>query len=259
MMTSEPEVAFVWVWLPGAVEPVIAGRLDVVDRIASFTYGRSYLERSDAMPLYMPELPLRRGPIMPLVGDIAGCIADAGPDSWGQRVILNCRVGADALDTTQLGRLTYLLDSGSDRIGALDFQEPPSAYIARAGGDASLQELAESAERVEQGIPLSPALDAALLRGSSIGGARPKALLDAEDRRLIAKFSSSTDTCPMVKGEYVAMQLAARAGCNVANVQIGRRRFGVAAQPRLALQDCARISTCRGPSPPSLRARGSLI
>jgi serine/threonine-protein kinase HipA len=219
-MSSEPDRAFVWVWLPGALEPVVAGRLDVVNRVVSFTYGRSYLENLDAIPLYLPELPLRRGPIAPLVGDIAGCIADAGPDSWGQRVILNRRAGADALDTTQLGRLTYLLESGSDRIGALDFQASPSEYIARSAGHAPLQELAESAERVEQGIPLSPALDAALLRGSSIGGARPKALLDAGERRLIAKFSSTTDTYPMVKGEYMAMELAARAGLDAAKVEL---------------------------------------
>jgi serine/threonine-protein kinase HipA len=29
-MTSEPREAFVWIWLPGAAEPVVAGRLDRV-------------------------------------------------------------------------------------------------------------------------------------------------------------------------------------------------------------------------------------
>ena len=116
MMTSEPDLAFVWVWLPGALGPVVAGRLDVIDGVVWFAYGRSYLENPDAIPLYLPELPLGSGPIAPLVGDIAGCIADAGPDSWGQRVILNRRLGAEAVDTAQLGRLTYLLESGSDRI-----------------------------------------------------------------------------------------------------------------------------------------------
>ena len=40
--------------------------------------------------------------------------------------------------------------------------------------------------------------------------ARPKALLDAGDRKLIAKFSSTSDTFPMVQGEFVAMELARR-------------------------------------------------
>lgn len=219
-MTSEPQQAFVWIWLPGAIDPVVAGRLDTAGEITTFTYGRSYLAREDGVALYLPELPLIRGPISPLVGEVAGCIADAAPDAWGQRVILNRRVGRNALDTSDLNLLTYLLESGSDRIGALDFQTSASAYLPRGTGTATLKELAESAERVEQGIPLSPALDQALLHGSSVGGARPKALLSDGDRRLIAKFSSTTDTYPVVKGEFVAMELARRAGLNVAKVEL---------------------------------------
>jgi serine/threonine-protein kinase HipA len=222
-MTSEPQQAFVWVWLPGAAAPVVAGRLDTAGELVTFTYGRSYLAREDRIALYLPELPLGRGPISPLVGDIAGCIADAAPDGWGRRVILNSRVGRNALDTTDLNPLTYLLESGSDRIGALDFQASASEYVARWTANATLTELAESAERVErveQGVPLSPALDQALLHGSSVGGARPKALLSDGARWLIAKFSSTTDTYPVVKGEFVAMELARRAGLNVAAVAL---------------------------------------
>jgi serine/threonine-protein kinase HipA len=221
-MTSELESqqAFVWVWLPGAADPVVAGRLDTVGEIVTFTYGRSYLAREDRIALYLPELPLVRGPISPLAGDVAGCIADAAPDAWGRRVILNRRVGRSALDTTDLHLLTYLLESGSDRIGALDFQASASEYAARLAGSATLTELAESAERVEQGVPLSAALDQALLHGSSVGGARPKALVSDGARRLIAKFGSTTDTYPVVKGELVAMELARHAGLNVAAVEL---------------------------------------
>lgn len=219
-MTSEPERAFVWVWLPGAVDPVVAGRLDAEGRVLVFTYGRSYLEREDRVPLYLPELPLGRGAIPPRVGAVAGCIADAGPDAWGQRVILNRLTGSAAADTTDLTPLTYLLESGSDRTGAIDFQASAEEYVARSLDQASLEELAESAERVELGVPLSPALDQALLRGSSVGGARPKALLRDGGRQLIAKLSSTTDTYPVVKGEFVAMELARRAGIETAPVEL---------------------------------------
>jgi len=219
-MTSEPQRAFVWVWLPGAADPVVAGRLDIAGTVITFTYGRSYLARKDRIALHLPELPLDRGPISPLVGDVAGCIADAAPDSWGRRVILNRGVGRNAVDTTNLNLLTYLLESGSDRIGALDFQTSASQYVERSTGHATLTELAQSAERVEQGIPLSPALDQALLHGSSVGGARPKALLSDDARRLIAKFSSTADSYPVVKGEYLAMELARRAGLDVAAVEL---------------------------------------
>lgn len=219
-MPSEPEVAFVWVWLPGAAEPVVAGRLDPVGPIVTFTYGQSYLERENRIPLYLPELPLERGAISPLIGEIPGCIADAGPDAWGQRVILYRLTGRADAETTELGPLTYLLQSGSDRIGALDFQASPSEYVPRAMKHATLDELAESAERVERGLPLSPELDQALLHGSSVGGARPKALVDGEESKLIAKFSSTTDTFPVVQGEFVAMEMARRAGIDVAPVRL---------------------------------------
>jgi serine/threonine-protein kinase HipA len=219
-MTSEPEHAFVWVWLPGTVDPVVAGRLDIEERALVFSYGRSYLERENRIPLYLPELPLGRGPIPPRIGEVAGCIADAAPDAWGQRVILNRLTGAPDAETTALTPLTYLLESGSNRSGALDFQTSAERYVPRSLDQATLEELAESAERVELGVPLSPALDQALLHGSSVGGARPKALLRADDRRLIAKFSSTTDTYPVVKGEFVAMELARRVGIETATVEL---------------------------------------
>ena len=58
------------------------------------------------------------------------------------------------------------------------------------------------------------------MHASSIGGARPKALIDDGPRRLIAKFSSSSDTFPVEQGEYVAMELAHRAGLKVARVEL---------------------------------------
>jgi serine/threonine-protein kinase HipA len=221
-MTSEPQQVFVWIWLPGTAEPVVAGRLDPIGPIANFTYGRSYLEREEAISLYLPELPLESGQIPPRVGPIPGCIADAGPDAWGQRVILNRLTGRADVDTTALNPLTYLIESGSDRIGALDFQVSPTEYVPRAMEHATLDELAEAADLVEKGVPLTPELDRALLHGSSVGGARPKALLGDRETTLIAKFSSATDTFPVVKGEFVAMELARRAGIDVAPVRLAR-------------------------------------
>lgn len=214
-MTSSRE-AFVWVWLPGASDPVVAGRLTDRGTVVTFTYGRSYLERADAIALYLPELPLRRGEIAPLSGQIAGCMADAGPDAWGRRVIEHRRAGQD-LD---LATLAYLLESGSDRIGGLDFQASATEYVPRGGGEAALDDLVEAAERVERGLPLTPALDRALLHGSSVGGARPKALLVDGHRWILAKFSSTTDSYPVVKAEYAAMELARRAGLDTARVEL---------------------------------------
>lgn len=225
-MTSKLDYneGYVWVWLPQATEPVVAGRLTVDGEKLFFNYGKSYLERAmDAIAIYDPELPLRPGLIPPLDGlNIPGCIRDSAPDAWGRRVIINRRLGqkGDAIDTAQLNELTYLLESGSDRIGALDFQLSATEYVPRYANNASIQELMESAERVEKGIPLTPELDQALFYGSSIGGARPKALVEQAEKKYIAKFSASNDFYSVVKAEFIAMRLAKLVGLDVAPVKL---------------------------------------
>lgn len=228
MMTSKTDKeAFVWIWLPNEIKPVVAGRLEADNGNVLFNYGKSYLERINdsrsVMSIYEPELPLNTG-ILPLLDGLTmpSCIRDAAPDAWGRRVIINKtlgRKGAES-DTADLGELTYLLESGSDRIGALDFQRSPTEYIPRAANNVSMEELIESAERVENGVPLTPELDQALFHGSSIGGARPKALIQDQGKKYVAKFSSGTDLYSVVKAEFIAMRLATLAGLNVAPVKL---------------------------------------
>ena len=228
-MTSKGDnkEAFVWIWLPNETEPVIAGKLEADNGNILFNYGKSYLERvsetKQAIPLYEPELPLKAG-ILPLPDGLSmpGCIRDAAPDAWGRRVIINKKLGLKGArtDTTVLDELTYLLESGSDRIGALDFQHSPSEYVPRLATNVTLEELQNSAARVEKGTLLSPELDQALFHGSSIGGARPKALIEDQGIKYVAKFSSSTDLYSVVKAEFIAMRLAQYAGINVAPVKL---------------------------------------
>ncbi len=224
-MTSDSRYAeaYVWVWLPGATDAVVAGRLAPDGDRLLFHYGQSYLDRPEAIPLYLPELPLQPG-MLPLIPGLSmpGCIRDSAPDAWGRRIISNRRFGhkRKQIDTSQLDELTYLLESGSDRIGALDFQQSRTDYVPREPQTATLSELISGAERVEKGIPLTPALAQALLHGSSLGGARPKAMIIEDDRKYIAKFSSQTDVTNVVKGEFIAMRLAAEIGLNVAPVRL---------------------------------------
>lgn len=229
MMTSDSNYkdAFVWIWLPNETVPVVAGKLEVDNRNILFNYGKSYLERiadtKPAISIYEPELPLQAG-VLPLLDglNIPGCLRDAAPDAWGRRVIINRKLGVKGAytDTAELSELTYLLESGSDRIGALDFQRSSSEYIPRLAANVPLEELLQSVERVENGIPLTPELDQALFHGSSIGGARPKALIEDQGVKYIAKFSSSNDLYSVVKAEFIAMRLAALVGLDVAPVKM---------------------------------------
>lgn len=227
MTSKNDNEAFVWIWLPKEPKPIVAGKIESENGFIHFNYGKSYLERVNdtppAIPIYEAELPLKPG-VLPLLGglDMPGCIRDAAPDAWGRRVIINKKLGQKGkeTDTAALNEITYLLESGSDRIGALDFQHSPTEYIPRSAHNAGLEELLDSAERVECGIPLTPELDQALFHGSSIGGARPKALIEDQGTKYIAKFSSSTDIYNVVKAEFIAMRLAALAGLDVAPVKL---------------------------------------
>lgn len=218
-----PAEAYVWIWLPGSTDPIVAGRLVRDGDRLIFNYGQSYLARDDAMAIYLPELPLQRGAMQPEPGLVlAGCLRDGAPDAWGRRVILNKKLGMRGRDANveALDELTYLLESGSDRIGALDFQHSPTVYERRGGRATPLHELLHAADQVDRGTPLRPELDQALFHGSSLGGARPKAIIDDGEHKLIAKFSSSNDTHDVVKSEFVAMRLAAEVGLNVAPVRL---------------------------------------
>lgn len=225
-MSSKPDKnteAYVWIWLPGEVEPVVAGKLKAARDVLVFNYGKSYLERDNAISIYDRELPLRAGAFpLPKGLTVPGCIRDCAPDAWGRRVLLNRLLGRRGknADVSQLDELTYLLESGSDRIGALDFQHSPVEYVPRSSASASLEALLCSAERVENGVPLNADLDEALHHGSSIGGARPKALIEHQNKKYIAKFSSTTDLYSVVKAEFIAMRLAKLSGLQVAEVDL---------------------------------------
>jgi serine/threonine-protein kinase HipA len=227
MMTSDANStqAFVWVWLPDQTQPVVAGLLSASGKQLAFNYGRSYLARKDAIPLYEPELPLHSG-ILPLTAglNMPNCIRDAAPDAWGRRIIINRKFGVQSrdVDPGSVDEFTYLLESGSDRIGALDFQASSANYVARDGAEVSFEALLNAASFVEKGVPLPAELDRALLHGTSIGGARPKAMITSGNKKFVAKFSSQNDLYGVVKAEYIAMRLAAEVGLTVPAVMLER-------------------------------------
>ncbi len=220
---TDYSAAYVWVWLPGATEPVVAGKLESHGHQLLFHYGKRYLERADAISIYHAELPLQPGYIVPLKNlELANCIRDAAPDAWGRRVLMNKQFGhpSSAMDNNPLAELMFLLESGSDRIGGLDFQLSPTTYEPRSVINVGLDELLESAQRVEKGIPLTQELDQALQHGTSIGGARPKALIASDNKKFVAKFSSRNDLYSVVKAEFIAMRLASLVGIDVAPVSL---------------------------------------
>lgn len=209
-MTSE---VYVWTWLPGTTKPVPAGVVEPATK--RFRYGRSYLDRVNALPLG-PDLPLTNRTITPTNRDLEvhGTLLDALPDRWGRRV-LETRLRTIDPDIT-----TCMLHADSNRFGAIDFQTSPHTYVPR-GNTATLDELHAAASRIDTGTPLTPELDQALQHGTSIGGARPKAqITDEQGTQWLAKFSSSTDTLPVVQAEAAALYLAKESGITAPNHRV---------------------------------------
>ncbi|MDP9139161.1 MAG: type II toxin-antitoxin system HipA family toxin [Pseudomonadota bacterium] len=214
MATSELAV---WIFLPGDVNPVLCGRVRADGPYYRFEYSRRYTSNPAAIPVAPQRYPLRdRIPLPRIGGRLPGPIDDAGPDHWGRRVIEYRNQVAG------LGELDYLADSRGDRIGALHFQAGYDEYSQATQTPSTLVELLGAAAALELNQPLTPALAAALEHGTSIGGARPKALLRDGGVGSVAKFQSTSDRRAVVRAELATMQLAARCGLNVAAVDLQR-------------------------------------
>lgn len=221
-ITSKP--VYVWIWLAGQQNPVPAGVLEQrTDAGLSFRYGNKYVERADAISIYRPELPLEAGIWFEPTEDLGmpGCIRDAAPDSWGRRVITSALTGqrGPSADVTALSETVYLLHSGSNRFGAIDFQESAETFIPR-GNAANLDDLHKASQLVDEGETLPKDLADALVGGTTIGGARPKALLTSGNVQFLAKFSTSSDTFDVVGAEAASNVLAKACGIDVADSQL---------------------------------------
>lgn len=224
-MTFKPghQDVYVWIWLPGETDPVICGRVATTETspeaVHRFIYGRSYRELDGAIPLTPHALSLRAGQ-QPSRRGLHGVLRDAAPDAWGRRVLMYRLQMAVERVERELTEIDYLL-AGTSGPGALHFQTREDVYEPKPWGRVGIEQLMNAAEAVEQGLPLSPELEQALLHGTSIGGARPKASMHDEDEHpVIAKFSSTTDIYPAVRLEALGLSLARVAGVEVVDSEL---------------------------------------
>lgn len=207
--------AYVWVWLPMHTVPTVAGRITKEGDRYIFVYGKNYRESRQAIALSPFELPLISGRQMPMgMNYIHSVLRDAAPDAWGRRLIEYQYPGFNP------NELDFLLLSGSNRIGGLDFQLSATQYKERAAAEINLQDVALFAEAFESDQHFSQALEPVLLHGTSVGGARPKCLIKINQVDYLAKFSLSIDYYPILKAEFVAMKLAKLCGLNTAEVEL---------------------------------------
>ena len=204
-------------WLGDPARPVLVGELNMVraTRGVSLRYAASWLKSGFALS---EDLPLREGETFPAAMDTAaGAVDDARPDRWGERVIR-------FLDKpTRLSLMEYLLFAGDERFGALGISVSKAEYLPRRLGPlpqlADVGQIDVQIKKLLAGEPVAPELHRLLAPGVTMGGARPKALLNIDGAAWVLKFAEPGEPVDMPLVEHAAMTLAARAQIHVAATQ----------------------------------------
>ncbi len=230
-MTSERERArerkrecFVYIVLPGEVDFVTAGRFvwtpsATGGAVGQWVYRKRYLERANAVEIDPVELRLTGRTLSTgQLGGFFGGIRDAMPDFWGRRVIER-NAGLAVLE-----EFDYLLKGPDDRAGALGFglnvdPPPPRRNFNRT---LDLPRLLAAAEAVLEEHPDDAGsarrqLEELLLVGTSMGGARPKTVVQHDGALWLAKFSRTGDRWSHPRVEHGMLELARDAGLDVAD------------------------------------------
>lgn len=228
-MTSrtQPTECYVYITLPGETKAVIAGRFELqTDHrdmpIGRFVYGRSYLERSNCVPIDPVELKLGKKTYQTTAQNgVFGALRDAGPDYWGRRIIER------HAEKFPLSELDYLLCAPDDRAGALGFglgQHPP-APRRKFNQTLELAKLQAIADAIVQDEELSAdavtsQIEELLLVGTSMGGARPKVVVEDEAGLWVAKFNRYDDKWNNAIVEHAMLNLARNCGIVTAESKV---------------------------------------
>jgi serine/threonine-protein kinase HipA len=227
-MTSSGSASecFVYITLPGQISAVTAGKFvrtqDVRgDALGRFIYGRSYLANPQAVEIDPVELKLStRTYETARLNGVFGALRDAGPDYWGRRVT------EKHAGKVQLGELDYLLESPDDRAGALGFglnsvPPAPQRKFNKTLDLEKLQTLADALIKDEiPDDPDAPQVQDLMLLGTSMGGARPKAVVQDDDGLWIAKFNRTDDRWNNTRVEHAMLRLARECGIRTAESHI---------------------------------------
>lgn len=217
-MISE-NALWIWIYLPLAAEPKLAGRLTIEDggvgKKGVFVYGKSYLANPQAIPVDPVSLPLENKPFLfSTLGGYPGVVVDSCPDRWGIRII-------DRLYGRGTFPISYLLRNDPGRSGALAFSSSqevqPTELESR---HFTLSALLAAAKSLENGQDVDHELLKALSPGT--GGARPKCNIEDNGEIFIAKFPSLSDPegISIPRLEHASMLLAKECGLNVADTRL---------------------------------------
>lgn len=208
---------YVWAMVNPAA-PTLVGELSLSQLVAdcaTFTYTPDWWNFA-----LSEDMPIVQGQIFS-TGErntAPGAIDDARPDRWGERIIRHIDRPA------RLSILEMLLFAGDDRFGALGVSTSAEQYIPRYLGPypqlKDLAQLAAAVEDVQTQAPITAEIQRLIQPGVTLGGARPKALLQTDNGPCVIKFSELDDPVDTPLIEHATMTLAAQAGMYVADTAV---------------------------------------
>ena len=211
--------------------PVLMGRLFVSanrgKELFSFEYSKDWIRSAGSGFVFDPDLHLYEGrqyvPDKPLFG----VFSDSCPDRWGRllmkrkeailardenrkpRALTESDYLLGVYDETRLGALRFSLEENGSFLSADKELCAPPWTTLRTLESASLSFESDDGDQEEKW------LRQLLAPGSSLGGARPKASVQAPDGSLwIAKFPSKNDEWNSGAWEIVVHDLAVKCGIN---------------------------------------------
>ena len=203
--------------------PIPVGELNLMrsNQGVSLRYFAPWLEHGTALS---EDLPLTDQEFLPAERNSAvGAVDDARPDRWGERVIR-------FIDKPpRLSLLEYLYFAGDDRFGALGVSTSPERYLPRRLGPlptlAEADRIHDLVRKVQDNEPIPLELKRLVSPGATMGGARPKALLNMEGEQWVIKFADGepADT-PLI--EHATMTLARKAQIRSASTAAVRLTVG---------------------------------
>lgn len=218
-------------------EPKLVGILSALmgkgKKAFSFEYDKNWL-KNEKLYLLDPDIQFYGGPQYPNQKENFGIFLDSMPDTWG-RTLMKRRASQIAKENNEKPRTLYDIDFllgvyDKSRMGALRFKTDPNGDFLDNNKTAStppwssireLQNAAKSFENDEENDEEKKWLSVLMAPGSSLGGARPKAnILDTDKSLWIAKFPSKTDTTDKALWEYLAYELAIKAGIEMAPCRV---------------------------------------
>lgn len=210
------DTLYLW-WLAEPERPRYVGELHTARAVkgVSLRYDPSWLKTGLALS---EDLPLMDIEFQPHTREsAAGAVDDARPDRWGERLIR-------LLDRPlRLSVLDFLFYAGDERFGALGVSTSPLQYLPRRLGPLPLLEDAQSMAALVRSVLAGETVPEAhhrlLAPGVTLGGARPKALLNLDGEPWVLKFAEPGDSVDTPLVEHATLTLAARAGINVAQTR----------------------------------------